>query len=77
MFPLLYFILGIIFIQIIMPIAGSLTDWLLTYIEVQKLKLSVKVSDYNQEIAQREAPPAHQIGFCYNAPEEEDDFEND
>ena len=58
MFPFLYFILGILFIQIILPILTSITDLLLTKIEVKKLEMSVKASEYNNKIAYGEAPPA-------------------
>ena len=65
MLALIYFILGILFIQIALPILSSFTDLLLTWIEVKKLKLSAKAQEINQQIAIREAPPAHQIGFTY------------
>ena len=65
MLALIYFILGILFIQIALPILSSFTDLLLTWIEVKKLKLSIKAQEFNQQIALGEAPPAHQIGFTY------------
>jgi uncharacterized membrane protein len=65
MFPILYFILGILFIQIVLPILTSITDLYLTKIEVKKLEMSVKASEYNNKIAYGEAPPAPYIGFTY------------
>ena len=58
MLPLIYFIFGILFIQIILPILTSITDFFLTRIEVKKLEMSVKASEYNNKIAYGEAPPA-------------------
>ena len=40
MFPLIYVMIGIIFIQIIFPILSSLSDLVLTWLEVKKLKLT-------------------------------------
>lgn len=76
MLPLIYFIVGIIFIQIIMPILGSFTDLLLTLIEVKKLELSLKGQKTSQELTYGEMPPAHQIGFSINS-QEEDEYDED
>ena len=77
MLALIYFILGILFIQIVLPILSSFTDLLLTWVEVKKLKLSIKAQEINQQIALGEAPPAHQIGFTYTPQEEEDEYADD
>lgn len=74
MFPLIYFIIGIIFIQIIMPILSSFTDLLLTQIEVWKLELSLKGQEITHTMTLNEAPPAHQIGFSID-PQEEDEYD--
>ncbi len=73
MFPLIYVMIGIIFIQIIFPILSSLSDLVLTWLEVKKLKLTAQAQKINQKLALEEMPPAHQIGFIYTEPEEEDD----
>ena len=73
MYPLIYFLLGIVFIQVVLPILTSATDFILTWLEVRKLSLSVKAAEYNNEIILKEAPPAHQIGFTYTPQEEEED----
>ena len=73
MYPLIYFLLGIVFIQVVLPILTSATDFILTWLEVRKLSLSVEAAEYNNEIMLKEAPPAHQIGFTYTPQEEEED----
>lgn len=74
---LIIFLLGIIFAQAIQPILSSFTDLFLTWIEVYKLKMSVRASEYNKQIISNETPPAHQIGFTYTPQEEEDDYTDD
>lgn len=75
MFPLIYFLLGVLFIQVILPLLTSITDLYIARIEMKKLELSVKAAEYNNKIAYGEAPPAHQIGFTYTPEEEEDDYD--
>ena len=70
-----YFIAGILFITVISPILDSLTALVISFLEVLKGKLAVKVSEYNYQISNiGEEPTMNKIGF--SAPIEEDDKEN-
>ena len=72
---LLYFILGILFVQYIIPLIDGFTAWILTWVEAKKAKQSEIVNQINinmrQAAASTEAdPPRRAIGFC--TPESED-----
>ena len=60
------FLLGILFILMIVPIIENLTSLLLTAIEVAKGYLSIKVTQYNlklQKMSTEEATNCQTIGF--------------
>lgn len=76
---LLYFILGIIFIEIL-PLFESLITLVATIIEAEKGKWSLKIAQYNDNIvkieeANTERTPA--IGFVYSGEEYYEDEEED
>ena len=73
---LLYFILGIIFIQICSPILDSLTSLILTMIEVIKGYFSIKIARYNLQVKKdyaKEEKTMPLIGF--EREEEEEEYE--
>lgn len=68
MMELLYFILGIIFVQYIIPTLDSFIALLLTWIETKKAGLNEIINDANIKIRQasasaEEVPEMRQIGF--------------
>ena len=76
----LYFILGILFIEVVIPIVESLVNLILTWIEVAKGKSSFTIAQLSADIAKINEPekqPQRAIGFVVpsdeNYEEEEDD----
>lgn len=78
---LIFFILGIIFIELIIPVIEALTIVIVTALEVVKGKLNMIISNYNiriQKMAEELEPEnTHAIGFIVqnNEPEEEEEDE--
>lgn len=78
---LIFFILGIIFIELIIPVIEALTIVIVTALEVAKGKLNMIISNYNiriQKMAEElESENTHAIGFVVqnNEPEEEEEDE--
>lgn len=79
---LLYFILGILFYAIVIPLIESLVVLIATFIEVIKGKLTVKITQSNVKIQQLtdgyENSPKNAIGFTVDSKkyyENEDDNE--
>ena len=78
---LIFFILGIIFIELIIPVIEDLTIVIVTALEVAKGKLNMTISNYNiqiQKMAEELEPEnTHAIGFVVqnNEPEEEEEDE--
>ena len=78
---LIFFILGIIFIELIIPVIEALTIVIVTALEVAKGKLNMIISNYNiriQKMAEELEPEnTHAIGFVVqnNEPEEEEENE--
>lgn len=78
---LIFFILGIIFIELIIPVIEALTIVIVTALEVVKGKLNMIISNYNiriQKMAEELEPEnTHAIGFVVqnNEPEEEEEDE--
>lgn len=78
---LIFFILGIIFIELIIPVIEALTIVIVTALEVVKGKLNMTISNYNiriQKMAEELEPEnTHAIGFVVqnNEPEEEEEDE--
>lgn len=78
---LLYFLLGILFASYIASLFDGLGSLFLGWIEVQKAKMSEKISmiEINIRKATDEEPPHRQIGFYVSDeeinPEEENDDE--
>lgn len=79
---LLYFILGLIFIQYVLPFFDGLLSWLLTIFEVKKAKLGEEINQININMRQANASADEEqkmpaIGFKVDGAEnyeEEDDF---
>lgn len=78
---LLFFILGILFVQYIIPIIDGISTWFLTWVEAKKAKQSEIINDTNIKMRQAAAsadqdPPKRLIGFQMpDAQEEEEDEE--
>lgn len=70
-----YFILGILFVQIILPILDGLASALITWLEVLKGVATVKITAMNEQIQKMGLPETstHVIGFAVNNEEEDDD----
>ena len=77
---LLYFILGILFVQYAIPLIDGISAWFLTWIEAKKAKQSSIINDANIKMRQaaasaEEDPPRRPIGF--RVPDEEEENEED
>ena len=71
------FLMGGLFLYILLPILESIMSTICTVFEVLKAKCNVKITEYNSKISQINAaidgPVAHPIGFQYTPVEEEDE----
>ena len=82
---LLYFLLGILFIQFVMPLLDGLLSWILLLIEVSKAKLSEAVNESNIKMKQaitsaeeERYPKPRTIGFTAPAEEyETEEYEDE
>ena len=77
---LLYFILGILFVQYAIPLIDGISSWFLTWIEAKKAKQSSIINDANIKMRQaaasaEEDPPRRPIGF--RVPDEEEENEDE
>ena len=77
---LLYFILGILFVQYAIPLIDGISSWFLTWIEAKKAKQSSIINDANIKMRQaaastEEDPPRRPIGF--RLPDEEEENEDE
>ena len=77
---LLYFILGVLFVQIFIPIVDGISAWFLTWIEAKKVSQSSIINDANIKMRQaatsaEQDPPRRPIGFY--SPDEEDYIEEE
>ena len=77
---LLYFILGILFVQYAIPLIDGISSWFLTWIEAKKAKQSSIINDANIKMRQaaasaEEDPPRQPIGF--RVPDEEEENEDE
>ena len=77
---LLYFILGILFVQYAIPLIDGISSWFLTWIEAKKAKQSGIINDANIKMRQaaasaEEDPPRRPIGF--RVPDEEEENEDE
>lgn len=72
---LLYFILGIVFYGLTMPILESICALIVTFFEYLKGKLTVKMMKMQSEVDKMSEPPEHAIGFEWVADEEESEEE--
>lgn len=65
---LLFFILGILFINFVSPILEELCNLLLTIIETKKGEYAIKIAEYNQKVNKAkqeddEKESLHVVGF--------------
>lgn len=78
---LIFFILGIIFIELIIPVIEALTIVIVTALEVAKGKLNMIISNYNIQIQKMadelEPENTHAIGFVVNNNELEEEEEDE
>ena len=72
--PLIYFILGIVFIRYICPMLDQFISWLQTSVEHRRMLLTVKNVKLEKRIDEivneDKVPKARQIGFVVDNPEE-------
>ena len=80
-FILLYFILGILFVEVGIPIIEASVTLLLTYLKIPEAKASLKISQYNVKISKladgEEEEETFTIGFAPPTKEETNDEEED
>lgn len=71
---LLYFILGILLVQIGFPLLDGLTSLLLSMLEAAKGYFSLKVAEYNTRMRAlcEEEKPKNLIGFTYEEDSDEE-----
>ena len=79
---LMYFILGILFVQYVIPLLDGITTWFLAWVEAKKSKQSVIINDVNIQMRQaaeaaEQDPPRRQIGFCVDDAEDQEDEEDE
>lgn len=78
---LVYFLLGIIFSTIILPIVESFCGLLFAWVEAKKATYGEIVNESNIRMQKRameaEAPAIHPIGFTLTNSEEEEDYEDE
>lgn len=71
---LIYFIFGILFYELVLPILEGLAGIILTKCEVHKGRMSEEIAEINQRIQNGKEPPRHAIGFCVSSTEEDDEY---
>jgi hypothetical protein len=81
---LLYFILGILFVQYAIPLIDGVSAWFLTWIEAKKAKQSEVINQVNIKMRKAAAsadedPPRRPIGFRMPDAEEleEEEYEDE
>lgn len=76
---LLYFILGIAFYGLAMPILESIVSLIVTWFEYLKGKITLKMVQMQEKADKMSAPPEHAIGFEWfpDVEEEEEEWEDD
>lgn len=79
---LLYFILGILFVQYAIPLIDGVSAWFLTWIEAKKAKQSEVINQVNIKMRKAAAsadedPPRRPIGFRMPDAEELEEEENE
>lgn len=74
---LIYFVLGILFVEIILPILEQLSAVLVSWLEVVKGKATVHITRMNDEIQKMGLPETstHVIGF--RIPQDDEEEEDD
>lgn len=79
--PLIYFLLGILFIRYICPMLDQLVSWLQTAIEHKKMLLTVKNVELEKRmddiVNEDKTPKARQIGFVVDDPSEYEEDNDD
>ncbi len=78
MTELIYFIIGVLFTVIFMPIVESIVELIQVIIEAQKAKIALKVANLNGEIKKLTSSDEEQISVIgFQAPEVEEYEEDD
>lgn len=73
---LIYFILGIVFVDIILPLTEGIASLICTKFEVYKAKMAVDINKYNTEIENESLSTQdsiNPIGFIYEPGEIEEE----
>lgn len=77
---LIHFILGIVFVDIILPLMEGITSLICTKFEVYKAKMAVDINKYNVEIenGSNSTQTSNPIGFLCNldSSNEEEEFDD-
>jgi hypothetical protein len=71
--PLIYFVLGILFVRCFLPLLDQLVSWTLTFIECKKTKIAVDNTKFEktiEDIVNENNIVNRQIGFVVDNPEE-------
>ena len=83
--PLIYFILGILFIRYVCPMLDQLVSWFQTSLEHKKMLLTLKnvklEKRIDEVVNEDKTPKVRQIGFVVDDPSEyeteEEEYEDD
>jgi hypothetical protein len=78
--PLVWFILGILFTEIILPLLSKLRDLIATRMEQSEAKISESINESNIKMKQAVASadgPKYQIGFAIPAGDKEEEDEDE
>ena len=78
--PLVWFILGILFTEIILPLLSKLRDLIATRMEKSEAKISESINESNIKMKQAVASadgPKYQIGFAITAGDKEEEDEDE
>ena len=74
MMPLIYFVLGILFIRCVLPLCEQLISWAVLAIERKKTKIAVRTTKLEKRIEEivneDNVPKPRQIGFVVDDPSE-------
>ena len=70
MYPLIYFVLGILFVDIILPILENLAVIIKVKVDEVKAKNNIKIAQYENQLAEMQKQKKKPIGFKVESEEE-------
>lgn len=74
------FLLGIVFVQWLIPIVDGIINLFLTWLEVEKGRMAVKITKYQEQasaIKEKDNNKTSAIGFSIVEEEEEEDYNDE